>query len=296
MNKENKLLNSLLVTALLLTVALAITLALLCSSLSFISKATDEDLVDIELGDDTAYNKGEVGSGVEIEDGVITETDLPISLFRDSYVNKTGLKIAESANGDNIIAPGIEFSYRFRLRNTGAGKVDYSFAINGQDENEEGIKIPVEYRLKSADGNYIIGSADEWVGLDALSGIREDGDLGINVYSTYVLDWRWANTGTVEGDEFDTSLGNMAIEKDLTLSLNIKATAYANDGSVASFLARVFLDENGETNLLADITVGGVVASLIGASAALTAFIVIKIKRRIKRSISPDGPDYYMYY
>ena len=283
----------------MLTVSLAVTLSLLCSSLSYITKATDEDLVNIVLGDDTAYNKGEVSKGVEFSSAVAEKLTQSISLFRDSYYNDSGNKIAESNNGDVIIAPGIEYAYRFRLQNVGSGKVDYTFTLSGTDKTMVGgehVSLPIEFRLKTGDGAYLIGSDEEWVDIEQLSGVEAAGDIGVNFYSIYVLDWRWNDLGTEEGDSFDTTLGNLALSEDIDITINIKAIAYASDNYVTSWLSRMFLDENGRKNEKSDIIVGGFAAALVSVSVITVIVVAVKIRRiRIKRRLH-DAPDYYMYY
>ncbi len=293
MNEENRLLRNLFYTALFLSVCLAVTLAILCSSISFITNATDEDLVDIKLGDDIAYNQGNVLGGVEFDNVNKTETVKKISLFKESYVNDSGEKIAESSNGDDIIIPGIIYSYRFRFHNVGAGEIEYNFSICGTSEEDEQSTIPIEFRVKDGAGAYILGSADEWVGIEDLDKLNKVGTLNVNWYSIYILEWKWDTGSTEEGDAFDTELGNAAMSADIELSMTISTVAYAYEGGVTSTLAKLFLDKNGNKNEHADIVVGAVVVALMAASVTtLTVWLV----RRHKRKHADTAPDYYMYY
>ncbi len=149
--------------------------------------------------------------GFEMDDGsgnMIFSTTSVDSLFQASYTNDDGSNLTVvSSKGDDVIAPGTQGEYTFRLKNTEDVELYYSFVIDGllSVENAEHL-IPVQVRLKGADGEYLIGSDDEWEDIINLHDISDAGTLKGNSSRYYSLEWQWPfDCGD---DAFDTMLGN----------------------------------------------------------------------------------------
>ena len=126
------------------------------------------------------------------------EEDLPV------FVNETF--------GDAKVAPGMEGSYRFSLRNDNDDALVFSLLF--EEENEYGIGLV--YKLKR-DGVYVSGA----------EGHLSPGELGvtemtIEARSTTVfeIEWYWAHN-----DEADTAAGEAAAD----YTLHIAFSAYVSD-------------------------------------------------------------------
>ena len=126
------------------------------------------------------------------------EEDLPV------FVNETF--------GDAKVAPGMEGSYRFSLRNDNDDALVFSLLF--EEENEYGIGLV--YKLKR-DGVYVSGA----------EGHLSPGELGvtemtIEARSTTVfeIEWYWAHN-----DEVDTAAGEAAAD----YTLHIAFSAYVSD-------------------------------------------------------------------
>ena len=106
--------------------------------------------------------------------------------------------------GDTVIAPGMEGSYSFTLKNENADALDFSLTFS--ESNEYGIDIA--YRLRR-DGAYI--SQDEYVSAAEL-GVR---DMSIESGSStvFTLEWIWR-----DGDEADTAAGEAGATYTLTIT------------------------------------------------------------------------------
>ena len=106
------------------------------------------------------------------------------------------------------LAPGSEGVYRFYVKNGVDASLRYKMSIS--EENHAAGAIPLEYRLKDGDGNYVAGSADNWLQADALEAVWVN--LGKTGIVQYTLEWRWpyeSGTGETlaENDAADTALG-----------------------------------------------------------------------------------------
>lgn len=106
-----------------------------------------------------------------------------LAIFQNSYFD-----------GQSKIAPGLQATYNFSVENESNSNFEY--LMNFQEENPYNINMV--YRLKK-NGNYIVGSEDEWVKPEILS------QTGMKLKSLqkdrYTLEWKWEDT------EYDTSIG-----------------------------------------------------------------------------------------
>ncbi|MBQ8293552.1 MAG: hypothetical protein IJX78_07135 [Bacilli bacterium] len=161
-----------------------------------------------------------------------TETD--IDVFKAYYSNDSGEITVKSHDGNKVVAPGVEGTYRFDMRNTGNVALDMtmefstSVDMNGLDlEN-----LPIEVRMRNLYGQYVIGGygKDDYVSFDKVEKFFDSMSVGKNSYIYYELDWRWKFEGN---DAFDTLIGNLAVEEDIVLTVEIKTTATQADNENA---------------------------------------------------------------
>ena len=153
------------------------------------------------------------------------ETD--IEIFRLSYENGSGQVTVNSENGDKLLAPGTENTYSFALENTGTNSVKYQMSMEAYFTDGTHV-IPVEARVSSYEGTWLCGSEGSWEPVLELNAVADSGSLKPGYIMPYTLQWRWPFE---IDDEYDTMLGNLAVDEDITLTIVIRTTAsYTPDG------------------------------------------------------------------
>lgn len=110
---------------------------------------------------------------------------------------------------DTIIAPLSTNSYQFVIRNNTTYNVDYSLKFTETND----YKINMKYRLKK-NGQYIVGTDDEWVTYEKLN--LNYNNITANSNDTFILEWKWH-----ESDN-DTKIGS--IEANYSLSITLSAS------------------------------------------------------------------------
>ncbi len=157
----------------------------------------------------------------------VWDTQTNIELFRVSYENDDRVITAAAGNGQKIIAPGTEQEYIFQLSNIGNVSADYQFTAKAVlSGGLEDYEVPLKVRLSDHTKRYLVGSNNTWADLTQLNTVAENGTLGANHYAAYTLEWQWPfESGN---DTFDTMLGNLATDQDLTLTIILQVTAEQN--------------------------------------------------------------------
>ena len=166
-----------------------------------------------------AYDENTVWSG---------QTD--IEIFKVSYENGSGQVTVNSSNGEKVLAPGTENSYSFALENTGHENVKYEMTMEAFFTDGTYV-IPVEARVFDHEGSYYAGSAEGYADVLELNQVSDSGTLKPGYIMPYTLQWRWPFE---IDDAYDTMLGNLAVEEDITLTIVIRTiasyTPRADDG------------------------------------------------------------------
>lgn len=135
-----------------------------------------------------------IGTGGEIE------------LFKISYENASGEITVSGTNGQNVVAPGTQVDYDIRLRNRDDAAIQYVLIPQVTYLTDEAI--PLQVKLSDNYGNYLLGSDDQWVSVDALNDITHKGAIHQGELCTYHLSWQWVFEKDEQGDTYDTHLGN----------------------------------------------------------------------------------------
>ena len=186
------------------------------------------------------------------DDKQVWSTDTQIDIFKASYDNETGEITVQSAgaNGqastatgktgsaanntsiDKLIAPGTSNSYTFAVKNTGQKKADYKIWVETRiSDNVE--TLPLQTRMAGRN-KWLAGGDDTWTGAMGLNGVSDKGQLAPGKSTSYTLYWQWPFE---QGDdEYDTFLGNLAAEEDVTYTIAIHtlaSDAEASDGTGA---------------------------------------------------------------
>ena len=159
------------------------------------------------------------------DDKTVWSTETQVEIFRVSYVNGEQVITVNSDNGDKVIAPGTENSYTFKLKNTGNVALNYTVELEAYFTPAD-IEIPITGRVNRHDGEWIVGNKDVYANVSALNSAEDNATLGAGKYTHYTLDWLWPfESGN---DEWDTILGNHAVDQDLLFTIVIKTTATEN--------------------------------------------------------------------
>lgn len=151
----------------------------------------------------------------------VWDSDTDVEIFKISYDNDSDQVTVRSSNGEKVIAPGTTNTYRFTLENTGNVNLEYSMEMEawfGEKGEEDPITIPVVARVKDYRGNYLAGSSDSMEDVLELNEVSQKGFLAKKYVAPYELEWEWP----FEGDDvYDTLLGNLAVDEDITLTIRI---------------------------------------------------------------------------
>lgn len=161
-----------------------------------------------------------------VDDQTVWSTNTHVEIFKISYENGEQVITVNSDNKDKVIAPGTESSYSFKLKNTGNVALDYTVEVDAYFTPSD-VVIPVTGRISRYDGEWLAGGRDEYASVSVLDSAKDSDILGAGNYTYYTLDWVWPfESGD---DEYDTLLGNMATEQELTFTIVIKTIATESD-------------------------------------------------------------------
>ncbi len=189
----------------------------------------DTDKTDGETVQDTTANTDPIATAdpsfIAYDENVVWSTNTEVEIFRVSYEDGQANITVNSENGDKVIAPGTDNEYTFWLKNTGNIPVVYTVWMEAVFSNEES-PIPVEVKVNDYGGRYYIGTESLWEDVMRLNDFKQSGELSVNNYASYTLNWQWLfESGN---DAYDTYLGNLAGEEDLTLTIKINTVASAD--------------------------------------------------------------------
>ena len=161
------------------------------------------------------------------------EAGKEINIFSSSYQNGQGQTTIMSGDGSAVVAPGFTTVYKFGMYNNGNMAVvyetDIDFTIRVGGEKQTDFYFPLEVRLKTEDGRYLIGGEDYWVNVNEAKVNQHVSTLGRSSYEEFALELRW-NFENGE-DELDTQFGNQAVDGkgiSLTLGINTYAEEHIN--------------------------------------------------------------------
>lgn len=183
----------------------------------------------VEVGDDTQKS---------------WESGQEVAIFQSSYQNGEGTTSIVSRDGSAVIAPGAEMSYRFSMYNDGnvavryATDIDFVLKINGTKQTE--YTFPLEVRLISQSGRYLIGDEEYWVAVQDAMLTQHLGQLGASSYEAFTLELRWLFSGG--DDELDTLYGNVSEEGGCSLALRI--STHAEEHTDPSATGGIPIDED----------------------------------------------------
>ena len=215
-------------------------------------------LLGIRIADYAQQDKREV----TIEVG----SDAEVHLFALQYTNESGEVIIQSNNEDKVVAPGSGSSYTVRLRNADEYALDYELKPKGVFSTR--YQVPLQVKMKTSDGEYVLGSDEQWATLQDLRSLTHTGTLEKTKAAEYVFEWQWPYESGNDG--FDTELGN----QDRDVGVEVSFTFHA--------VANTTLDANGGWEGHPDMGKNLALAMAAGILliSAIVAIVVIVKKRK----------------
>lgn len=249
-------------------------------------------------GSSATVNPGPSGSDdddePEVTDGIIDDTIPPgyvgsytedgwkhhpefrmeaeVEIFKFSY-DETGkvTVIGPEGNPDKLFAPGTSNLYQFTLRNPGDVALNYTLSMEAYYTGTDGLWIPIYTRVWDYTNTYLVGSPDEQVDVLELNTVDNyTAKLGAGRYAVYNLEWEWPferedeNGDITENDIYDTMLGDLAVEKDLTLTIVIRTYAEYDEDADGPGLTKPPKTGDESQVLLFSLLCGGSFVGLCG--------------------------------
>lgn len=252
--------------------------------------------VDAENGSGSGSNgengngtNGQNGSGSDGQNGSSNQSavthnpqfimEAEEEIFKLSY-DETGeiTVIGAEGNEDKLIAPGTSNIYQFTLANTGDVALDYNLTMEAYVTGTD-FWLPVNARVWDYTNKYLLGSADSMVDVMELNTVNESAELAAGKYAVYNLEWEWPFEWG--DDEYDTMLGNLAVDEDLVLHIVIRTVAEYDedpDNPGAGLIKPPNTGDDSQLVLLSLLCAG----SFIGLCSMI--FAVIKSGRKEKQA------------
>lgn len=201
------------------------------------------------------------------DNDTVWQAETDVEIFHLSYENGSGEVTVngETGNADKLIAPGTSNRYVFTLENSGDVPLDYNMNMEARIIGTD-LDIPVRARVWDYQGQYLIGDSEHKEKVMELNKVNKDGVLGAGRYAVYNLEWEWPFEQGI--DEYDTMLGNLAVDKDLSLMIKINTTAMYDENPTSPQIAGAGLvnPKTGDTT--------PVKLYLIIAGISLTIFVI----------------------
>ncbi|MCH5198845.1 MAG: hypothetical protein J1E34_08070 [Oscillospiraceae bacterium] len=198
-----------------------------------------------------------------------------VEIFKFTY-DETGKITVVSAPGthDKLIAPGTSNIYQFTLANTGNVALDYTMTMESYITGTD-LWLPVYSRVWDYTNRYLLGSPEDMADVLELNSVRDFAELGAGRNAVYSLEWEWPFEWG--NDEYDTMLGNLAVDNDLVLTVIIKVYAEYDeepDDPNSGLLTPPNTGDDSQIVLLA-VLCGG---SFVGVCVMIFAFVKSKRK------------------
>lgn len=138
-----------------------------------------------------------------------TNTTVNIFEHNDFHVSTDG-----TGSANHIIAPGTENNYTFSLNNDKEYAIKYNIDISGTNDSE--YEIPVMVQILDAEGNSLSGDMKP---IKALNSVSSSGTINPYSNTQYQINWKWDFEN--DTDDYDTFLGNKAVEEEIACHINI---------------------------------------------------------------------------
>ena len=154
------------------------------------------------------------------EDRYDFEGELKLDVF-DLYFLEEGVA---SSGEHKVIAPGTRNEHILYITNNFDFALDYKVTYSSSFGND--IVLPILVKLRNSEGEYLIGSKSSYGHIKDLEAV-DFNTLGSNRYQYYVFEWYWPFES--DDDLGDTELGNLTIDQDVSLTLEVSLNAVASE-------------------------------------------------------------------
>ena len=155
------------------------------------------------------------------DENTVWSAETDIEIFRVAYANDAAQITVNSQNGDSLLAPGTSNTYSFVLENTGHAPMQYTMEMEAFFSHAN-YPIPVAVRLTDKSGDYLVGSEETAAEVLKLNTVHKEGTVQPDNLVPFSLQWEWPFE---LDDEYDTMLGNLAVDEDITLTIVIRTAA-----------------------------------------------------------------------
>ena len=159
------------------------------------------------------------------DDKTVWLTETNVDIFKLTYDSENGITV-KGMNDDKLIAPGTSNTYSFTLENTGDVLLDYDMTMEAYVTGTD-LELPVKARVWDYTNKYILGNSDVKEDVLELNNVEDHSKLSAGRFAIYNLEWEWPYEWG--NDEYDTLLGNLAVDDDLALTIKINTIATADD-------------------------------------------------------------------
>lgn len=159
------------------------------------------------------------------DDKTVWLSETSAEIFRLAYDGENGISV-QGTDGDKTIAPGTSNIYSFTLENTGDVLLDYDMTMEAKITGTD-LELPVKARVWDYTNRYLLGSTDSMNKVLELNSVEEHSKLSAGRFAVYNLEWEWPYEW--DNDEYDTLLGNMAVNGDLSLMIKINTIAMTDE-------------------------------------------------------------------
>lgn len=149
----------------------------------------------------------------------LSETN--VEIFKLTYDGDNGITVM-GTDGDKLIAPGTSNEYVFTLENTGDVLLDYEMTMEAKITGTD-LELPVKARVWDYTDKYLLGNVSEKADVLELNSVSETSKLSAGRFAVYTLEWEWPYE--LGNDEYDTMIGNLAVDDDIALTITIKTVA-----------------------------------------------------------------------
>ena len=155
------------------------------------------------------------------DDDTVWSGETEVEIFSIRYDNESGETTVHSQDGVKVLAPGTGNVYSFYLENTGNVSLDYTLQMDAWFSDTQ-YPIPIYVSVTDHQGKFLVGSEAGMVDVLQLKSVDEAGTIAAGNVMPYTLTWEWPFE---LDDAYDTMLGNLAVEQEISLTIVIKTTA-----------------------------------------------------------------------
>lgn len=168
--------------------------------------------VDVS-NDSNSTPQGDIFTVTDSDKTWTTLTDVNIFEHGDSAVQSDG-----SGEAHHVIAPGTRNDYTFSIRNNKNINIKYYLEIAGGNDSD--YAIPVELEIFDSNGESMTGRE---VMISDFKDVVKESTLYGNSSEEYTIKWKWDfERGS---DDYDTMLGNTAVDEEIACHININVIA-----------------------------------------------------------------------